>query len=522
MRAIALHNFKAYERLEELELRPLTVFCGPNAVGKSSVIQALLMMRQTIDEDEQPEAWSGHLVTDGKDVSLGDYVDVVFGHDVGRNLRIELTVPLAGDDEYGIHRGFWKEPVSLTLVSEYWIPYYGGAGPEPGMWEALRARNAMPELSHLRLCAKGDDGRELVAVDARTRHACDMDVSLTFGKDVQRADRYFYAKEGGFDLRGLEFTGQFIETTCDGDALETESQSPAYFDASGPRTMYPSVALTDWDDDCGAEELVGLVRRMLAEVSSLLTVRYVGPAREVPQRYYDVDMPSMRKGVGRGARDWKTDLASGSPNVRKPLDPPSRTVIHEGGLNKRTIYGGSLDDTINSWLSYLGLPEVHPILEGRDFRVMVSSPYAEECTVSVADTGYGVSQVLPILLAGAASREEILVFDQPELHLHPKLQTGIADFAIAVAEQRQVMVETHSDHFVNRIIRRVVEGQLSSDDVAVYFFTPTSDGPHVEMVEVDPTFGIKNWPLGFFDDYANEQEAIIRASLERRAKGDST
>jgi len=183
---------------------------------------------------------------------------------------------------------------------------------------------------------------------------------------------------------------------------------------------------------------------------------------------------------------------------------------------------GRLDDTINSWLSYLGLPEVHPVLEGRDFRVMVSSPYVEGCSVSVADTGYGVSQVLPILLAGAAGREEILVLDQPELHLHPKLQTGMADFAIAVAEQRQVFVETHSDHFVNRIVRRVVEGEIDSDDVAIYFFTPTSDGPHVEMVEVDPTFGIKNWPLGFFDDYANDQEAIIRASLERRAKGDST
>lgn len=507
LRRIALKNFKAFEHLEELELRPLTVFCGPNAVGKSSVIQALLMIRQTIDAP-RPEAWSGDLVTDGKHVSLGDYVDVVFGHDLGRNLTIALTVPVPVSNPRSFRKdGFWKVPVLLTLQLECGIPYYRAG---KGMWEDALLSSAVPELNHLRLTARTEDGQELVTVDAGQETFGDVYVALAFGKDMGHADRHFYARDGAFGLRGLEFNGRFIETTPDyGHALETDDQSGERLDASSRRIEYPTFSLTDWTDDCGAEEMVGLVSRMLNEVTSSLTVHYVDPAREAPQRYYDVDVHSMSAGAGRGQHDWKAGLAFGSPEVRKPQEPDSRNVA---------IFGGSLDDTIESWLSYLGLPHVHPVLEGRDFRVMVSSPYADECSVSVADTGYGVSQVLPVLLAGAARRDEILVLDQPELHLHPKLQTGMADFAIAVSETRQVLVETHSDHFVNRIVRRVVEGQISSDDVAVYFFTPTSDGPHVEMVEVDPTFGIKNWPLGFFDDYADEQEAIIRASLKRRAE----
>jgi predicted ATPase len=148
--------------------------------------------------------------------------------------------------------------------------------------------------------------------------------------------------------------------------------------------------------------------------------------------------------------------------------------------------------------------------------------------------------VLPIVLEGLLAQPgETLVLDQPELHLHPRVQAGMADFAVAFAkrpgdwglqtssgdteehpEGYQVLVETHSDHFVNRIVRRVVEGEIDSDDVAVYFITQTLDGPHVEMVEVDPIFGIKNWPLGFFDDFANDQAEIIRASIKRRSTED--
>jgi hypothetical protein len=503
LHAIALQNFKAYEELKELELRPLTVFCGSNAVGKSSVIQSLLMMQQTISG--QPSGHSVPLVTDGEDVSLGDYADLLFGHDLERCLRIELTVPLTWGE-----RGFWEEPVNLTLQFSYSTentPYFV----DRGEWERFfRFRDAMPDLGRLRLIAKGNDGRDLVTVKMG-QHDYDeyynlmgLEVDLTFGEQMKHADRHFKGPVAGIE----RIEDWFDETKRDG------------------------VTLTEWDDDCGAEELVGLVSRMLYEASRRLTIRYVGPAREAPQRYYDVDKRSVRTGSRRhGQSNWKTDVAQFGErsSVRKPLEEPRRLSEHEVSRLRTPLRSIpyipasiALDEAVNSWLSYLGLPEVHPVREGRDFRFAVPSPYANQCSVSVTDTGYGVSQVLPILLACLAGSEEVVVLDQPELHLHPRVQTGIADFAMAAAERRQVLVETHSGHFVNRIVRRVVEGKVNSEDVAVYFFTPTADGPHVEMVEIDPTFGIKNWPRDFFDDYANEQEAIIRASLERRAKGDST
>lgn len=514
LRSIALENFKAYERLEELELRPLTVFCGPNGVGKSTVIQALLMMQQTIKQ--QPEGKSRSLVTDGESVSLGDWVDVLFGHDTERAMSVELTVPLT----WGVH-GFWDKPATLTLKLEY-ATRLSDRKAEPGDWDTFRSRLDGPELTYMGLVAREDNGQDLVSVgisqdanqgffNGKLTWMCGERITLTFGECMECSDRLF-GDLSHDEVPGWE-PGPHIEPT------------ERWFEMITP----DGLTLTEWNDDCGEEELVGLVSRMLHEASSqLAAVRYVGPAREIPQRYYDAGEISMPTGPKRRSeRDWKADFAKAGGALNPP-SPPDRPAVLMGSMARM----------ISSWLSYLGLPEVHPVLVGRDLRFMVSSR-VDGCSVSVADTGYGVSQVLPVLLAGLFARAgEVLVLDQPELHLHPRVQAGMADFAVAFAKRpgthgietasgdreehhdgHQVLVETHSDHFVNRIVRRVVEGKIDSDDVAVYFVTPTSDGPHVEMVEVDPTFGIKNWPLGFFDDYANDQEAIIRASIERRSRG---
>jgi predicted ATPase len=110
----------------------------------------------------------------------------------------------------------------------------------------------------------------------------------------------------------------------------------------------------------------------------------------------------------------------------------------------------------------------------------------------------------------------VLVLQQPELHLHPALQQALGDFLLALAKSgRQVILETHSDHLVSRLARRVAETDDAGDYVRLKLVHQTDeDGTVYQDAEIDD-FGAIQWPEGFFDETSDEAIAILRAGLEK-------
>jgi predicted ATPase len=109
--------------------------------------------------------------------------------------------------------------------------------------------------------------------------------------------------------------------------------------------------------------------------------------------------------------------------------------------------------------------------------------------VLIADVGFGVSQVLPVLvLCYYVPEGSILLLEQPEIHLHPAVQAGLADvFAEVVKERRvQIILESHSEHLLRRLQRRVAEEQLPSDQVALYFTAIENGASRLERLQLDP------------------------------------
>jgi predicted ATPase len=152
--------------------------------------------------------------------------------------------------------------------------------------------------------------------------------------------------------------------------------------------------------------------------------------------------------------------------------------------------------------------------------VSLNANSAEKTSVSIADVGFGVSQVFPILLEGLRiEKGTTLILEQPEIHLHPKLQMFLSDYLLSLALSRKgVIVETHSDHMINRLVRRIVEDTSHNLDdlVQIYFVKNSENGSIVEPVEIDPVRGIVNWPEEFFDQGVNELEEIMRAGIQKR------
>lgn len=119
-------------------------------------------------------------------------------------------------------------------------------------------------------------------------------------------------------------------------------------------------------------------------------------------------------------------------------------------------------------------------------------------------SGFGLTQTLPIVIAAlSAKKGDILLIENPEVHLHPAGQALMGQFLAEIAQAEiQVIIETHSDHVLNGIRRSVKAQQLSPEQISIHFFTQRSTGSaQVHSLEMDDSGNIDTWPEGFFDQF---------------------
>ena len=240
----------------------------------------------------------------------------------------------------------------------------------------------------------------------------------------------------------------------------------------------------------------------------LQDVYYLGPLRAYPQRVY----------VGSGAQP--TDMGQAGESVVDALlaaRQRDERISFGKGIPRPT-----LEQYVAQWLEELGLIHdfrVVPVAEGsRLFEVRVrKSPKAAE--VLITDVGFGVSQILPVLvLCFYVPEGSTVILEQPEIHLHPSVQAGLADVFIDAWEKRkvQVIVESHSEHLLRRLQRRIAEEAISQDDVGLYFCKEDDGASSLDTLEVDQFGNISNWPQDFFGDQFGEIAAMSEAALKRR------
>ena len=149
---------------------------------------------------------------------------------------------------------------------------------------------------------------------------------------------------------------------------------------------------------------------------------------------------------------------------------------------------------------------------------LVILPEGSELELQPHDLGVGISQIVPVVVTALDSEQRLLAIEQPELHLHPKLQAELGDLFMEAAlgdRKHLVVLETHSEHLVLRLLRRIREttdGDLQSDaipispeDLSVYYIEQTPAGARLTHLAVDESGEfIDRWPAGFFEERAKE------------------
>lgn len=139
--------------------------------------------------------------------------------------------------------------------------------------------------------------------------------------------------------------------------------------------------------------------------------------------------------------------------------------------------------------------------------------------------GFGISQVMPVLIelfyvpVGAT-----ILMEQPELHLYPSAQTDLADVMIQAIKARedaknrnvQLIIETHSEHFLRRLQRRIAEGVIDADQMRAYFVNTQTSPTTLDPLQIDLFGNIFNWPDGFFGDIDLDLYSQAKAALRRK------
>jgi predicted ATPase len=182
------------------------------------------------------------------------------------------------------------------------------------------------------------------------------------------------------------------------------------------------------------------------------------------------------------------------------------------------------EEALGAWLQHFELAKaVKSVDQGRDKPRMVVKIDESANEVDLRSVGQGLSQMLPVLMQCllAAPGSSLVIVEQPELHLHPKLESQLADFFLSCARSgRQIFVETHSEHLINRLRLRIAEDstEVTSDLIQVLFADQVIGVTTFEKADIDKYGGLvkEQWPPGFLELNLAAAESLVDAALDKR------
>lgn len=440
---LRLRNFKSWSDTGDIALRPITAFFGANSSGKTSLLQALLLLKQTSESSDRAQVF--HFGDRRTLVDLGDFGAVAHGTDAGAAIGVEL--------DWSVARMSVVDTDEKTIAQADTIGYFVSVD-RNGSHHSVSIEQMGYQLDEARFRMFRDGKGYCLVADG---------VPFDF---VRRHDR---ARPLGPPIRCIGFPNE----------VETRFRNAGF--------------LPDFE-----YELVRQLGRF----------HYLGPLRALPERRY-FWTGGAPPDVGRdGELAVAALLASRARGQRISLGR---------GRKRRT-----LEEQVAWWLRDLGLVHdfsVECLSEVAHLYEVIVKKSATAAAVPLPDVGFGVSQILPVLvLCFYAPEGSTIILEQPEIHLHPAVQSGLADVLIEAMKQRriQILIESHSEQLLTRLQRRMAEETLRVDDVGLWFCEASEDASSISALQMDVLGNIRNWPDDFFGDEFGEIAATATAQMRRR------
>lgn len=495
MYKFGIENFKSFARLNTIRLAPITLIYGQNSAGKSSITQALRLLLQSFKNAEP----GFKLLLNGESIELG--LPETFFHKarVSRPITYYFEGPLvknSSDEELG--------PLGIEFRAKY---------PRIGVYlHYVYVRHSelsyAVQLDRIEYVFIGESGHVTSKFSLKRFTGKNDFFKFADASSVTSAARYLWLRNRALEERKSAGKGPTGDGSISPDALTKENLAERLSNAKfgetekvrSPLRFPMPLPELDWYGSINRDAdwfIYSSLSRLNQPVHQILmNFLHIAGLRNSPQRHYGFGVGS--EFVGKYGEHTATVLYRKTGSMLK----------------------------MNGWFKLLELPyriSVEPIkhpLAG-EMLIIKLKDIRNGAVVTPSDVGVGISQVLPLLTQGMADQEpkpkrrselslSIRCVEQPELHLHPKLQANLADFFIEstkVSSNLRWVLETHSESLMLRLQRRVRETKLSPSQVSVnYVNSSRGGGSKITELRLDSSGQFMDeWPEGFFEEGFNER-----------------
>jgi predicted ATPase len=613
-----LFNFKSVRQETELDFGPLTILAGANSSGKSTLIQSMLLISQTVsskvpsqsvvlngslvklgqfddiktqssDSDQISIGWVCEKLTDGLDAQLGSTFDpdrMSFFADYGmlREVNARISFDTKGEEQRTelaqLHPKLFATEINSLIRDE------DGTERRMSLTVSRRQKGFSDkdlteeelDLSQLRFEVSIDDRSfnevrhrfsSAIPIGSTVQHFFPDILTIKYNVANERARQFYNALVQRSVRPGTARSARLSEVIVPGSALNILRQYlrdeanllnkalGLQADLFGELQSVPLPILLEkldnltfqekrlirarLDDESFFKDIVKAFLSSQSEQFKIARVRfpdavrdsvnyirasfskgmkYLGPLRDEPKSLYPLSAATDPKDVG-----LKGEYTAAVLNLYQDalISYIPTSAFAKPQIDRRPTTR-KLQTAVIDWLTYFGVAnDVNTKDLGKLGHELKITPDSTMKPIDLTHVGVGVSQVLPILVSCIlAEPDTTLIFEQPELHLHPKVQTLLGDFFLSMALlKKQCILETHSEYLINRLRYRAAAAE-GSDNLAriikMYFVERTEGASKFRDVIVNNYGAILDWPEGFFDQSQREVEEIIRFGMLKKQK----
>jgi predicted ATPase len=622
-----LHNFKSIKTLNDLRLTPVTILAGTNSSGKTTLLQSILLVAQTLGSPVTARP----LILNGEPVKLGTWSDIPHCDTPNESVSIGCSLSLPDKPaDYGVslRSELWTTRVrpharrmiegitNVELYASFVTPRHKTGVPEPSIErvqvvvERARpmakgtpipqarfsitarrrkmARSAKQLAEWKPLLPVGVDyealsyiieqtvpeailgidedqdylGSRLVPttnIGATFRHFLPVSIVQRYDATSRQLRTYLrdlfnpYIPQAARSRTARDFSA-FIKTAMFAKSERIPQDSidriNRVLDVLGVKQQFAGASAAEFTKFLAAMSgtlrpyerqktelpmvLNYILRPMVSEQARRFAIeatpgpdfsqmgaailedffsnriRYLGPLRDDPKVIYALPPTPDIPDVGVKGQYTAVVLDRNKNHPVRYIDPATRKERK-----------GNLQEAVVSWLRHMDMLESVSTEESGKlgYKLNVRMPYVDR-ELDLMTVGVGASQVLPILvMALLAPPGTLLILEQPEIHLHPRVQSLLGDFFLSMGQVgKQCLVETHSEYLVKQLCLRIAEAR--NDEilklVKMYFVERQGNASIFREVTPNEYGAVLEWPTGFFDEGTLQAESIIRVASKKR------